>query len=189
MHETDGHGRLRVAGSSLFPGSLPLMHPRKTAGKSGSYPGHGLWCAATGTGGYRAPRAAGSARRPLGEAAPDRKTTSLSLLSERSNPPLAVWRAGQNGAQAGEAGRPTDGVSTSCTQNIFSSSFIGPVQIYGMKIHSNYAQEKSRCSLYREPARFALPHKDKPHMVFLMINFWSKSVSLLLSHIQFNAAH
>lgn len=76
-----------------------------------SYPGHGLWCAVTGRGGYRAPRAAGSARRPLGEAAPDRKTTSLSLLSECSNPPLAVRRpkqyrgwGGRAGGKVGEAG-------------------------------------------------------------------------------------
>lgn len=53
---------------------------------SDAHPGHGLWCAMMGTGGHRAPRAAGSARRPQGEAAPDRKTTSQGLQSQCSNP-------------------------------------------------------------------------------------------------------
>lgn len=89
-------------------------------GGSGSYPGHGLWCAVMGRGGHRAPRAAGSARRPRGEAAPDRKTTSQSLQSECSNPPPAARRpqqdrgwGGRVGRRAGEAGCQSGRVTVS----------------------------------------------------------------------------
>lgn len=86
-----------------------------------SYPGHVLWCAAAGGRGHRALQAAESARRPQGEVAPDRTTTSQSLQSERSNPlPVAPgphWENGCGGPRRGEPGGQVGPVTASCGQN------------------------------------------------------------------------
>lgn len=74
--------------------------------------GHGLSCAVTGRGGHRAPQAAGSARRPRGEAAPDRKTTSQSLRLRCSNP-LPVQDRGRGRTGGGAAGAAACQVSRS----------------------------------------------------------------------------
>lgn len=85
-----------------------------------SYPGHVLWCAAAGGRGHRARQAAESARRPQGEVAPDRTTTSPSLQSERSNPlPVAPGphrEDGGGGPGRGEPGGQVGPVAASCGQ-------------------------------------------------------------------------
>lgn len=86
-----------------------------------SYPGHVLWCAVTGGRGHRALQAAESARRPQGEVAPDRTTTSQSLQSERSNPlPVAPRPGGENaggGMRTEDPGCQVGPVTASWRQN------------------------------------------------------------------------
>lgn len=55
-------------------------------------------------GGHRAPQAAGSARRPPGEAAPDRNPTFVSLQSERHDPPTVEQKTNEGRGWGGEEG-------------------------------------------------------------------------------------
>lgn len=86
-----------------------------------SHPGHVLWCAVMGGRGRRALQAAESARRPQGEVAPDRTTTSQSLQSECSNPlpvaPRPDWENGYGGPRTDDPGCQVGPVTASCGQN------------------------------------------------------------------------
>lgn len=118
------HNRKVLYGCLLFcpGGAVGVVYDTQGEFWHKSYPGHVLWCAAMGGRGHRALQAAESARRPQGEVAPDRTTTSQSLQSECSNPlPVAPRPDGENGCGEPRTRGPgcqVGPVTASCGQNM-----------------------------------------------------------------------